>query len=349
MVDIIIVTYNAKDKLRHCLESVIKYTKGLKYLITVVDNKSIDGTRGFLKKHYKDKINLMVNEKNLGFSGAANIALKNTSAEFIVFLDDDTEVTKGWLKRLYQKLLDSPRVGIVGCKISYPNNRIFSADLRLGMKLAGKDEIDRGQRDYVKECDALVGACWLMKRELIKRVGFFDERFYPCQHEDLDYCLRTRLAGYKIIYNGKVKIIHHHLFRDRGCFKRNTQKLFKKWGKDILHKFPLKDSDPRDIHLKHGIEYIRKKKFSLALNEFKKAESFDKIFSEPYYKGLALEGLGRFKEAIQEFKKSVDIAPNFLSAYHHLASLYRKNNMNEECKDTVNKLFNLIPHYKNIL
>lgn len=347
MIDIIIVTYNAKDKLRRCLESVRKYTDGIKYSLVIVNNNSSDRTLQFLKNYRQRKINIINTNKNLGFCGAANLALRQTFNSFIVFLDDDTEVTKGWLTGLYKQIKNKSKVGIVGCKIVFPNNRILSADYRVKpSQLVGSGEIDRGQRDYIKESDALVGACWLMRRELIKKVGYFDKRFFPCQAEDTDYCLRTRLAGYKIIYNGQVKIIHHHLFRDEGQFIKNNQKFLKKWRK-ILPKFPLKDSYPVDKLVANGVDYLEKKRFKQALKEFKKAERIDKRFSEPLYIGEALEDLGKYKEAIQEFRKVLNLnSTNFL-AHYHLALAYKKLGLVDQAKKESTKTLALFSSYKN--
>ncbi|MDP2939169.1 MAG: glycosyltransferase [Candidatus Omnitrophota bacterium] len=355
MFDLIIVTYNAKDKLRLCLSSVERHTNGIQYMLTVVNNNSSDGTLQFLKKYQQQhKIKVIHTDKNLGFCGGANLALKNTSNKFIVLLDDDVEVTQGWLKELYKQIKNKPKIGIVGCKIFLPSKRIFSADYRVRpIYLVGCGEIDKGQRDYIKECDALVGPCWLMRRELIKKVGYFDERFFPSQHEDIDYCLRTRLAGYKIIYNGRVKISHHHLFRDGQQFRENWRKFLKKW-KALLSKFPLKDSHPVDRYIAKGVGYIKKKKFRQALAELKNVESIDKRFSEPLYKGMTLDGLGKYPEAIQQFKKVLNLNPsNFsifnFSAHHELALLYKKLGLAKQAKKEFIKTLDFIPFNKNLL
>ncbi|MDP2939176.1 MAG: glycosyltransferase [Candidatus Omnitrophota bacterium] len=332
MIDIIVVTYNAKNKLKLCLSSVERHTNGIKYLLTVVNNNSSDGTLQFLKKYQQQhKLKVINTDRNLGFCGGANLALRNTTNEFIVFLDDDAEVTQGWLKKLYKQIKDKSKVGIVGGKVVPTNGIIWSADYRVRpIALVGCGEIDKGQRDYIKECDALIGPCWLIRRQLLKKVGYFDERFFPSQHEDIDYCLRARLAGYKIIYNGKVKIIHRHLLRDGGDKqnKRNWQKFLKKW-KYLLHKFPLKDSHPVDKYIAKGVDYLKEKKFKQALSEFKKVDSIDKRFSEPLYIGKALEGMQRYNEAIQQFKKVLNLNPsNFsifnFSAHYKLALIYKK-------------------------
>ena len=93
-IDIIIVTHNAKRLLKNCILSIRKHTQNVDYLITVVDNNSKDGTVNFLKK--QRDVNLIRNYKNLGFSAAANIGIKETHNNLIACLDDDVEVTKGW-------------------------------------------------------------------------------------------------------------------------------------------------------------------------------------------------------------------------------------------------------------
>lgn len=320
-IDIIIVTYNAKKTLARCLSSVVRYTHNFDYQITIVDNKSTDGTLEYLKK-CKMKINLINNRKNFGFCKAANIGLKNTVNKYIVFLDDDATVTEGWLEGLYDQIKMSPKVGIVGAKIVFPNKRICSADYSIFLRQSpGNYEVDRGQRDYIKKTDALIGTCWLMRREVIRDVGYFDENFFPCQYEDIDYCLRTRLAGYTIIYNGKVTVVHHNLCRDGGRFAKNRDKFSKKWKKS-LSKFPLKNSSPVDKHIARGLDFFKKKRFKQALIEFKKPTLIDPIFSEPLLVGRVLEEMGKYADAILEYKKFLRLNDLHFAVYCHLGFCY---------------------------
>ncbi len=329
MIDIVVITFNAKDKLKRCLRSIEKHTKNIRYCLTVVNNNSNDGTYQFLERYQRqNKVKIIYAHKNLGKCGAANIALKNTYNKFIAFLDDDAEVTKGWLLKLYSQIKNKSRVGMVGCKITFPNKRIFCADIRMIelSNLAGFGEMDRGQRDYMKEADGVAGTCRLIRRDLIKKIGYFNEKLsFSGQCEDIDWSVRARLADYKIIYNGKVKIIHHNLFRNGGIerYKKNYQIFLKKWGK-VFHKFPLEDSHPIDKYIAVGLGYLKKNMFKQALIEFKKPESIDKIFSEPLYKAIALKGLKRFAEAIVEFKRILDLNPSNFWAHYHLATLYRE-------------------------
>ena len=347
-VDIIIVTFNAIDKLRGCLESIERHTKNTSYALTIVNNSS-DGTLHFLKHYQKKNKNIKIIDlnKNLGFCGAANLALRNTHNKFIVRLDDDAEVTEGWLDKLYKQIKNKPKVGIVGCKIVFPDNKIHCADYRVRpLQIVGHGEKDKGQRDYIKECDALAGPCWLIKRKIIEKVGYFDEEFFPCQAEDIDYCLRVRLAGYKIIYNGQVKMIHHHLYRDGGQSRKNLNKFLKKWKK-LLYRFPLKDSHPVDKYIAKGTTYLKKKKFKQALIEFEKAESIDERFAEPFYIGIALEGMGKYHEAIHQFKKVLSLNPLNLQVHHNLIIIYKKMGLEKEAKRESIKTLGLFSSCKN--
>ena len=384
-IDIIIVTYNAKEKLKRCLQSLRRYTHTFDYRLTIVNNNSSDGTAEYLER-YNAKINIINNKKNLGFSKAANTGLKNATNKYIALLDDDVEVSKGWLDKLYNQMRNKPKAGIVGCKILFPDKRVFCSNIFIANKMfkeLGKYEIDKGQRDYIREVDAINGSCWLMRKELIKRVGYFDERFFPSQYEDIDYCIKTRLAGYKIIYNGEIKIIHHHLLRDGGeeQNKKNIQKFLKRW-KD-LSMFPLKDSHPVDKCIARGLGCLKKRRFKQALLEFKRAESIDKRFSEPFHMGIALEGMGKYNDAIQQFekalslnssnvsvhlhmavalketgeyrravqelKKVLSVEPSNFSAQYYLTFVYKKLGMVKEAKRESLKIFNFVSSNKELL
>ncbi|MDD5173627.1 MAG: glycosyltransferase [Candidatus Omnitrophica bacterium] len=351
-VDIIIVTCNAGDLLRRCLLSVRRHT-GVPYLITVVDNGSTDGTPDFLRS--QSGLRIISNDKNVGFSRAMNMGIKKTGNGLIVCLDDDVEVTKNWLEGLITCIKRS-RVGIVGCKIVFPNGRIHAAEYRIKPRMVvGRGEKDAGHREYVRQVDGLIGPCWLMKREVVKKIGYFDERFYPSQHEDLDFCIRTRLAGFKIIYNGKVKVIHHNLYRDDGLSGENWKKFLIKW-KGLRYPFP--DTHPADVYNAKGYDYLMAKQFKKALITFKKAAKIDKEFSTPFFihiakllldkkRGLIKNLLalrrsshdpfllsyilgyvfaesGKDKEAIGEYKRALVINPRANDIYYKLGRLYDK-------------------------
>ncbi len=306
--DILIVTYNARSSLVQCLESVFKHTRNVPYRLTVVDNASHDGTAEYLKKHYPLKCHLIQSGRNLGFSGAANLAIRNTANPWTVFLDDDVVVTPGWLEKLHRRAAATAKVGIVGPKVLFPDNRIFCAEFSINpFRSAGWGEKDLGQRDYFKEVDALPGPCWLMPRPVLQEVGDFDERFFPCQYEDIDYCLRVRLAGYKVLYDGRIKIIHHNLLRaERPEYLKNEMKFRNKWGK-TLDRFPLAPTDADDKLLALGARLFRREIFFKAKPYFGPLAKANANFPETVYRGIAYRGLGKKRNAVREFRTALGL------------------------------------------
>ena len=306
--DILIVTYNAKKSLAQCLESVFRYTSGVPYRLTVVDNASADDTAAYLLKCYPKQCRLIRAKRNLGFSGGANLVIRKTQNPWVVFLDDDVEVTPGWLEKLHRRAAVDPKTGIVGPKVLFPDNRIFCAEFSINpFRSAGWGEADRGQRDYFKEVDALPGPCWLMPRRVIEEIGDFDTRFFPCQYEDIDYCLRLRLAGYKVLYDGTIKIIHHNLLRaGRPEYLRNEIKFHRKWGR-TLERFPLCPTDADDRLLALGAKLLRKEVFFKSTPYFGPLAKANANFPEAVYRGIAYLSRGQRKKAADEFRSALGL------------------------------------------
>ncbi|OGW82610.1 MAG: hypothetical protein A2Z83_05870 [Omnitrophica bacterium GWA2_52_8] len=307
LTDIIIVTYNARQILTKCLLSVRRHTRGLPCQVTVLDNASSDGTADHLEKHFARDVRLIKSRRNLGFSGGANLALRRTDRPWVVLLDDDVKVTGGWLEKLYAVTKQQPGVGIVGGKVVFPGRRIFCAEYSiLPFGSVGREEIDRGQRDYLKEVDALPGPCWLVPRHVINKVGGFDERFFPSQYEDIDYCLRVRQAGFKIFYHGGVKIIHHNLFRSGrpGAVDQNALRFFKKWKND-LRRFPLSNLGKNDKIISAGAGLLQKEPVFPVHPVFGKIPRLNRWFSESLYRGIFYAALNSRQKAVRDLRASV--------------------------------------------
>lgn len=298
MVDIIIVSHNRLKMLKKCLSSIRRHTSFREYNITVVDNRSTDGTREFLKE--SSKLNYILLNYNKGCPKAFNLVASKTHNDFVVSLNDDLEVTEGWLDKLYEEM--KPGVGIVGVKPVCPDGRIFCADqLPNTFGDIGRGEKDNSQRDYIKECDAVWGGCLLIPRELFKKVGYFDEKLLI--FEDIDFCLRTRVAGYKVIYNGGVTIVHRDAQRPKLKPHQSLKRLIKKWNNFSC--FPLKDSNPVDKANTLGLKWLQRGWYKRALKEFKRTSGFGEIFIMHKFIGYACHNLGRYSEALSEYRKAL--------------------------------------------
>ena len=156
-------------------------------------------------------MNVTINSKNLGFSKSNNIGLKKAikifNPDYFLLLNDDTEMTsKNWMSRIVEVGEKDKTIGIMGLKIIYPDGSLQN----IGGYLKGWEivkELD-GERKKPFEVDHVMGAFMMIKKELIKRIGFLDENYSPYLLEDTDYCLQAKKSGFKIVSVPDVKVIH---------------------------------------------------------------------------------------------------------------------------------------------
>jgi GT2 family glycosyltransferase len=160
-------------------------------------------------------VKLIRNKRNLGFSKATNQGLTYALAQgarYMLLLNTDVEITeKNWLTTMLSIFEYDSQVGIVGCKLLYPNGRIQHAGGEIRVRGAynrGDRELDVGHYDQIQFVDYVTGAAFLMKSEVICKIGLLDEGFSPLYCEDTDLCVRARLCGYKVVYTPKPALIH---------------------------------------------------------------------------------------------------------------------------------------------
>ncbi len=240
---IIILTHNALDHTKRCLDSVLTHTDP-HHEIVVVDNASNDGTVTWLEDlaEAEGRLSAIYNQENLGVSAGLNMGLARACGDHLVLLNPDTVVTEGWLDRLIACAEAHPQAGVVGPvsnsvagaqklpKVGYDTESLKNLDLFAQMHgdaLAGQDE----------PALWVSGFCMLIKRELLGRIGGFDERYGLGTFEDTDYCLRTFLAGYQTMIAADC-YVHHAGGRSfaavqtdyRDALETNWEVFKAKWG-----------------------------------------------------------------------------------------------------------------------
>ena len=314
---VVVVTFNALELLRNCLRSVfIQRYPGILELI-VADNHSTDGTRSYLLSLQREAgVQVMFHSRNLGFSGAANRVLRKIHSPWVLFLDDDAVMDRDCLRGLLEVMRDHPAAGIIGCKQVWENGYIHCAEVELPwVHPAGYGEKEKGQRDYVRGCEAVSGACFLTRRAVFDRIGLFDERFHPCQYEDVDFCIRARQAGFQVFYNGSVRAVHANLYRSRRRAKQNRKLLEKKWG---FRNYVLpEDAHAVDQYHSQIAPAFEKNDFSRVLGEGKRVLPHHPVPSYVYYDmGRAYLALGRWGMAARFLSRTVsdDRLPGWLRA-----------------------------------
>jgi len=207
-VDIVILSLDKFDFTKQCIESVKEHTTFPHHII-VVDNGSsqetVDKLRGI------DGIKLILNGVNKGCAGGRNIGSEACNGEYVVHLDNDAKVTKGWLEEMIKMAESDDKVGIVGCKLLYPDGTIQHA----GVVFKGLLPFHIGVRlpkefySEPRECKAVTFACALIKREVFDNGVWFDERYYPFLFEDMDYCFQALEKGWKIMYCPDAIVYHY--------------------------------------------------------------------------------------------------------------------------------------------
>lgn len=230
---IIALTFNGLELNKKCINSILKNTDG-NFELIIVDNASSDGTADYLSLLSDKRIGVISNKKNVGFARGNNQGAKKAEGEILVFLNNDTEVTGGWLKSL-QNALDSGDVGIAGSKLLYLDGKIQHAGVVFSHKGMPRHIYRRFDSNFPpankeKEYQAVTGACLAIKKEIFDRVGGFDEK-YVNGLEDVDLCFKVKKSGFKVMYCPKSVVVHYEsVSKDRFKYLyRNIEYYQSKW------------------------------------------------------------------------------------------------------------------------
>jgi GT2 family glycosyltransferase len=249
IVSIVIPIYGQIRFTLHCLKSIASNLPKCSFEIILVNDASKDNSKVILK-HIKN-IRVFNNSSNRGFIYSCNFGAKKAKGSFIYFLNNDTEVTKGWLDNLLQTFNDFPKVGLVGSKLIYSKFLLQEAG-GIIWKDGSAWNFGRYQNpnlpifNYAREVDYCSGASIMVPKNIFNKIKGFDTLFSPAYCEDSDLALRLRSMGYSVIYQPKSTIIHFEGItsgRDtangiKSYQIENNRKLFKRW-KDYLKEKPL--------------------------------------------------------------------------------------------------------------
>ncbi len=239
-VSIIIPTWNGKELLETCLKS-LKQQTFKDFEVIVVDNGSTDGTQEMIKKIYPKAVVLSF-EKNKGFAPAVNEGIKNAQGDYLVLLNNDTKMDKECLKYLV-KATQKKNVGLVAAKMLnfYSPETIDSAGAYITSvghaNGIGWKEKDGPAFNQAQEVFLASGGGCLIKKEVIKKIGLFDEDYFA-YFEDVDFSLRAQLQGFKIWYQPKAIIYHVHKATSRRIQPFTEYLQFRNMTMTIMKDFP---------------------------------------------------------------------------------------------------------------
>lgn len=222
----VIVHYKSPERLRECLRALPAAARGLEHEVLVVDNDSRDGMPAMVAREFPG-VRVLVNRDNVGYARAVNQGIAASTGPFVAVMNPDCELEPDALARLVAELRAHDDLAIVGPRILNPDRsleysaRAFPDHLTflfnrysLLTRLFPRNRFSRRYLltdwDHVsaRDVDWLSGACLVARRAAIARVGGMDERFFMF-NEDVDWCRRMKLAGWRVRYVPDAVAVHH--------------------------------------------------------------------------------------------------------------------------------------------
>jgi len=248
LVSIVVLNWNGERVIRLSLDSIRK----LDYRnveVIVVDNGSTDASIDIIGNEFPD-FRLIKNSKNLGFSAGMNIGIKESNGDLILIYNNDAIAHPTSLSKMVKTILSNDKIGIVGGLILYygPNDVIGSLGGKIdtvtgiiwaeghGQKLATKCQLEE---KLITDLDYVSGCVLLVRKEVIKKIGLFDEEVLSWTAQDLDWCFKARRTGFVCVLNPTAIIWHIGSFSSRRMPLRSySEKLRTDFQVIMLH-FPV--------------------------------------------------------------------------------------------------------------
>ena len=204
---IVICNFNKKDYVLSCIESIFKSTyKDVE--IYVVDNASTDGSVEYIREKFGERVNLLINETNLGGSGGFNRGLQEAlkkEHQYLLLLDNDVRLEVNAISRLVDVMDEDNSIAVAGAAIYKMDDPKRVQEIgsvidwnRLTIKLLYKNLIEPKELPEIIECDYVPACCALVRVDAISRVGLIDDRLF-IYWDDVEWCYRFKLKGYKVI------------------------------------------------------------------------------------------------------------------------------------------------------
>ena len=248
-VSVVVPVFNAQEFTLNCLSALWNHSANYSFEVIVVDDCSTDETATMLSRW--SGLRVIRNASNLGFVRSGNAGALVSEAEYLVFLNNDTQVQPGWLDALIDTFRSYSEAGMVGSRLLYPSGRLQEAGGVVfgdgsAWNFGNLDDPYKPEYCYLREPDYVSGASFAIRRTLFEAVGGFDDHFAPAYYEDVDLAFRVRRAGYRVFYQPASMLVHFEgvsagtdetTSTGMKRFQSINQRLFvERWG-DVIASF----------------------------------------------------------------------------------------------------------------
>ena len=371
IVSIIMLTWNALDYTKKCVNSIQHHTS-YPHEIIFVDNASTDGTVEYLRNLVKEHSNykLIENQENRGFAAGNNQGVAAASGEYVLLLNNDVLVSVGWLESLVESLEKDEKIGMVGPITNSISGRQMVSSIPYTDD-AGFHEFSQKIR---KACYGrltpryrIAGFAVLLKKSLYEEVGGLDESFGTGNYEDDDLCLKIREKGYVIMVDESV-FIHHYrsqtFIENKIDYKMsiatNDSRFRQKWPRvdyEELLELHVSLTDTNAALVSQGRQVLESGNTHKAIELFSKVVNTNPIDNAALCGlGLACQANGEIDNAINAYKKVIEIhscshqmlkpgnGSYLFDAYHNLAILYANTNQIDNAISLLEKVVTLQSH-----
>ena len=245
------VSWNTRDELRGCLESVLSQDGSVSFEVMVVDNASSDGSAEMIRSDFADRVTLIQNSENVGFGAAHNQSIKLSRGRYVLLFNPDCRMLSSDVLRKMVGFMDENRdVGAIGPKMVNRDGSLQYSARRFPTMLAATFRHtlfgrlfpnNRFVRDYmmtdwdhgeVRDVDWLSGAALMIRKETVEQIGALDERFFMyC--EDVDWCRRAHSGGRRVVYFPMASVSH----RIGAASDQNPVEMIKQHHKSMMQYF----------------------------------------------------------------------------------------------------------------
>lgn len=337
LASIIMLTYNALDYSKQCVDSIQKSTR-YPYELIFVDNASSDGTVTYLTELIQRNPNyhLIKNDSNRGFAAGNNQGMEIAKGDYLLLLNNDVLVPIGWLEGLVACAEMDPNIGLVGPLTNWISGwqMVIDVPYTETKDFTGyANKIAETQANRYTPRRRIAGFAMLIKRALYETIGGLDEQFGSGNYEDDDYCLRARNEGFKIMVAEDV-YIHHFgskTFQENNIdYSRSIMKnkaLFRqKWSEIKLDWLMEKNGRLTEINavlVNKGMVAMKQGYVDQAIDFFTEVLDTNPIDGDALFGlGVAYQQSRENDKAIHSFSRCIKVVPNHKEVNRYLGLLY---------------------------